>query len=143
MSRGDDAGRDGRLYGRASAEQPQRLRDRHAMLAEAIGHLFMSEAELFDEAAQPASLLDRVQVGALQILDKAEHELRVIVCVTADDRGHGGEPREPGGSPSAFAGNELIPVRKRPHEQRLQDSMLAYRLGQLAERLRIETRPDL
>ena len=103
----------------------------------------MSEAELFNEAAQPASLLDRVEIGALQVLDKAEHELRVIACVAAYNRGHGGEPREPRGSPPAFAGDELVPVRERPHEQRLQDSMLAYRLGQLAERLRIETRPYL
>src|SRR5437764_12979890 len=96
----------------------------------------MSEAELFNEAAQTASLFDRVEVGALQVLDKAEHELRVIACVAAYNRGDGGEPREPRGSPPPFARDALIPVRDRPHEHRLQDSMLAYLFGHLSELLR-------
>src|SRR5439155_16372693 len=83
VSRGDDARRNGRLHGRASAEKSQRLRYRDPILAEPMRNLLMGQPELFDQASQAACLLDRIEVGALQVFDQAEHQLLVVTGVTA------------------------------------------------------------
>src|SRR5579872_1454256 len=74
MARGDDARRYRGLDRRAAAEQPHGLRDRDAMLAEPMPDLLVGQAELVDETLQAASLFDRIEVGALQVLDQAQDE---------------------------------------------------------------------
>ena len=108
------------------------------MLAEPMRNLLMGQPELFDQASQAACLLDRIEVGALQVFDEAKHQLLVVAGVTAHDRGHLVEPGQARGTPAAFAGDELEPIRELAHEQRLQHPVQPDRLGELAERLGVE-----
>ena len=98
----------------------------------------MRKAELLDQAAKAACLFDRVEVGALQVFDQAEHQLLVVARVTADDGGDRLQAGQPCGSPSALARDQLIAIRERPDEQRLQHTMEPDRFGQLAKRLGVE-----
>ena len=113
------------------------------MLAQALRDLVMREAELFDEAPQPARLLDGVEVGALQVLDQAEDQLLVVAGVAAHDGGHGPQPGQTRGAPPALAGDQLISVAQGSHQQGLQHAVHADGFRQLAKRLGVETRPHL
>src|SRR5262245_22205075 len=103
----------------------------------------MREAELLDEASQPAGLLDRVEVGALQVLDEAEHKLLVVARLAADDRRHGVKTREPRRAPAALAGDELVAIGQPAYEQRLEHAVQSDRFGELAQRFGVETGADL
>src|SRR6266568_1783993 len=123
VPRGDETGCDRRLHRRASPEQTERLGDRDTMLAEALSDVLMRDAELVDEPAQATSFLDRVQVGALQVLDQAQDELLVISGLGADNRRHGLEAGEPRRTPASLARDQLVTVGESPDEQRLQDTV--------------------
>ena len=113
------------------------------MPADALGDVVMREPELFDEPVQTARLLNGIEVGALQVLDEAEHELLVAAGFGADDRRHAGEAGHARGAPAAFAGDELVALEVPADEQRLQHAVLTNRLRELAERLRVEARAHL
>src|SRR2546428_539422 len=113
------------------------------MLSNPLRDLIMSEAELFAEAFEPASFFDRVEVGTLEVLDQAEHQLRVVAGVAAHDRRHRVEAREPSGTPSSLSRDQLVAVDASADEERLQHAVLAYRFGQLAQWLGVEARTDL
>src|SRR5579864_4865491 len=140
---GDDARGDRRLDRGARAEQPERLRHRDAVLAEPLGDLLVGQSEFIDQSAQSARFLDRVEVGALQILDQAEHQLLIVCGRRADDRGQGGQSGEPRGSPPTLAGDELVAIGQAADEDRLQHTMEPDRFGKLAERLGVEPGADL
>ncbi len=139
----DDARRDCGLDRRAAGEQPQRLRDRDSVLADALGDLFVREAKLFGQAAKAARFFYGVEVGALQVLDESEHELLVVAGVAAHDGGHGGQTGKPGCAPPAFTGDQLVAVGQLSHEERLKHAVQPDGFGQLAQRLRVEPRADL
>jgi len=116
VSRADDGRGDRRLHGGASTQQTEGLGDGNAMLAETVRDLLVREPELLDQPAQAARLFDRVEVGALQVFDEAEHELSIVAGVAAHHRRHRLKTGEPRGAPPALAGDQLISVRQGSHE---------------------------
>ncbi len=64
-----------------------------------------------------------------------------LIGQLANEHGHRREPREPRGTPAALAGHDLVGLgvtaclrrSHRPDDQRLQDALLADRLGELGE----------
>ena len=75
------------------------------MLPDAPGDLVVRDPELFGEPLQSARLLDGIEVGALQVLDEAEHELLIAACVGAHHGRHAGETSHARGPPPALAGD--------------------------------------
>ena len=70
-------------------------------------------------------------------------ERRLIVDAFDDGR-HLLEARDPGGPPAPLAGHELeVTVGPRPHEDGLQDAVLADRRGEVLEGLLVEALPGL
>jgi hypothetical protein len=113
------------------------------VLADPLGDVVVREPELFRQPLQTARFLDGIEVGALQVLDKTEHELLIAACVGAHDGRHAGEPGNARGAPAALAGDELVTVEMPAQEQWLQETVLADRLRQLSQWLRVETSAHL
>ena len=84
-------------------------------------------------------LFERIEVGALHVLDDRELERFLVVDLADDDR-HFVQPGPLRRAPAAFAGDDLENVRilARPHQQRLHHALFADRIGQLFELVRIE-----
>ena len=70
-------------------EEAEEVCDRGAVLAGALGHLLLGEAELAGEALVGAGLLDRIEVLALEVLDDGDLH-RLLVGDLTDDGGDGG-----------------------------------------------------
>ena len=66
-------------------EQPERVGDGRPGPPDPLGDLVLGEPELVDQLAVGERLLDRVEVGALDVLDEGELEL-VAVGELADER---------------------------------------------------------
>ena len=102
----------------------------------------MGETQLLDQRLDPVGFFDRVEVLPLQVLDQAEHQA-LLSPVLADDGGDPLQARHPGRAPAPLAGDQLIPLRKTPDEDGLDDPVLADRVGQLTEPLGGELLPHL
>src|SRR5690349_1538034 len=100
--------------------------------------VFVCEPELFDQPAQAACFFDGIEVGALQVLDEAEHQLLVAARFRPDHGGDRIEAGEPRRAPASLAGDQFEAVRELAYEQRLKDSVKTDRLRQLTERLGVE-----
>ena len=87
-------------------------------------------------------LVDRIQVLALDVLDERDQE-RLAIGDRADDCRDRGEPRLLGREETPLAGDELVSVRGGAKENRLEDSSLADRIGELLDGRGIELRPRL
>jgi len=74
-----------------------------------------------DRDESRARFLDRIQVGALQILD--ERELETVPHLLADDRRNGRLPGEARGKDSPMSGDELVPVSIGRYHNRLQNAV--------------------
>src|SRR6266542_3187798 len=68
----------GRADGGTGAEQAERLVDGDPAAAEAGRRLVLGEPELIDQALDTMSLLDRVQVLPLEVLDQAQEQALVV-----------------------------------------------------------------
>src|SRR2546428_1295077 len=75
-----------------------------------------------------AAGLDRVQVGALQVL--AGGELEPVAHVLPDDGGDRGLSRRARGDDAAVSGDELVALALLRYHYRLQDTMPADRRGE-------------
>ena len=93
---------------------------------------------MIDQLRVALGLLDWVEVFALQIFHERQLERRSVVHVADDDR-HLGQAGHLRGAPTAFAGDEFVTALARPHDQRLHDAVLADRLGQLVQRVVVES----
>ena len=69
----------------------------------------------------------------MQIFDQRQLE-HFQVIGASNDRGHGRKPEFLRGSPSAFASNEFKACADLPHDERLNDAMLANRIDQFLQR---------
>ena len=87
------------------------------------------------ELGVAVGLLERVEIGALDVLDDREFERLAIADVDDDDR----DVVQPGAlrrAPAPLAGDDLVGVgdaRNGPHDHRLDDAALADRSGELVE----------
>ena len=106
VSEGELGGLDHGEHFGGKLEQAQEVGDRGAVLAGALGHLLLGEAEVAGEALEGAGLLDRVEVLALEILNDGDLH-RLLVGDLADDGGDGGLAGALRGEPAALAGDEL------------------------------------
>ena len=88
--------------------------------------------------------LDGVEVLALDVLDERELE-RVLGAHVLHDDERLAQPRALQGAPASLAGDELelVGPGHAPHDQRLDEAVLADALGELVELLRVEALPRL
>ena len=93
------------LIGSGSFEQAHGVGDRHAALAHALRDLILRQAEFFDQLFVGQRLFQRIEVGALHILDQRHFQHLLRRDVLDDDR-HGFQPGQLRGAPAAFAGDE-------------------------------------
>ena len=69
-------------------QEPEGVRDRRTVLADALGDLFLRQAEVLAEVAVGVGLLERRQVAALEVLDEGEEEVVAVRESLADHDGH-------------------------------------------------------
>ena len=124
-------------------EQAGGVRDRRAAAPHPLGHVLLREPVLAQQAAVGERLLDRVQVGTLDVLDERQLQQLRAVHLTHDHR-HGGQVGEARRLQTALARDEAVAALLfQAHHQRLQDAVLADRFRQLAQLLGLEVGPGL
>src|SRR5258708_31906246 len=121
-------------------QQPERIGDRRTVTTNGVSYVLLRELEFSDEAFVTASLVDRRQIVALQVLDQRQRQQRAIIGVAL--YGGGALPAELlAGAEPAFAGDQLerpLAARRLPHDDRLQQSRLFYRRGELLQCCRVD-----
>src|SRR5215472_15831683 len=120
----DGPGCRGRDDGRTGGEEAEGLGHRHPVLAQSAGGLLVGEAELVDQPPDALRLLYGVEVLPLEVLDQAEEQAVLGVRLVPHDRRDALDAGQPGCPPASLAGDQLIPVRKAAHQDRLQDAVL-------------------
>ena len=90
-------------------EQPERVRDGRAVLADALGDVLLREREVVLEVAVRLRLLEGGEVAALHVLDEREQEMVAVRDALAHDHGNLGEAREPGRAHAALARDDPEP----------------------------------
>jgi hypothetical protein len=123
-------------------EQAQRVGDVRPALAHGVGNLVLGLVEVVDQPAIALRLVDRRQVGALQVLDQSKLQGVEIVEAAHDDR-YLVQLRLLRCPPAPFAGDDLVGVRHaahRAHQDRLQQAVLAHRIDQHVELLEVGAR---
>src|SRR6185312_3389845 len=125
---------------RFQLKQPQRIRNGHTALANATRSLFLGESVLLNEATVGHRLLDRIEVGALDVFDERQFQ-QLRIRGLADDDGDRFEPSKPGGLEPALARDEAVAaVFIDADHERLDDAVFADGIGKLAQLLRFEVR---
>ena len=117
------------------AGQPQRVGDVAAALADDAGDVAVRIAVVSAELGVALRFLERVEVGALDVLDDRQFERFAIADIDDDDR-HFVQAGALRGAPPPFAGDDLVGVgdaRHRPDDHRLDDAALADRGGEFVE----------
>ena len=116
-------------------QQPQGVGDMAAALADRLGQRLLGVRELVGQPPIGVGLLQRRQVGALQVLDQRQLERLLVGEVAHDDR-HLVLTRPLCRPPAPLARHDLVARRTataRADEERLQDAALADRLRQRLE----------
>ena len=134
---GDLLAADGVLDLLGEVEQPDQVRDRRAVEAEAAGKFFLGAAVPGQVVAEGAGLLERVEVLALEVLDHRQLADPLVVEVE-DPGGDLVELRLDAGAQPSLAGDELVAVVDRPDQDRLEHAVLAERVGQGGDLGRVE-----
>ena len=118
-------------------EQAQRVGDVGPALADGVGDFFLGLLEVVDQATQTLRLVDRRQVGALQVFDQAELQ-RLEIVEAAQHYRHVVKLRLLCRAPAPFARDDLVSVllvADRAHQNRLQQAELLHRVDQHVEPL--------
>jgi hypothetical protein len=124
---------DHRAHAVGQLEQAHRVGHRRAVLADPRRDLVLVQAELVDQPLERQRLLDRVEIGALQVLDQRALEGLAAVDVL-DHHRHVVAPGPLRGAPAALAGDQRVAAaRPRPHHQRHDHAVGADRRRQLVE----------
>src|SRR6188472_3742527 len=89
-------------------QHSQQICDRRAVFSYDVGHLLLRQSELVDEPLVALGLLERVEIGALEILDERQGEHRPVVEVS-DDGGDLG-PAEPADRAQATLTSDELPL---------------------------------
>ena len=111
-------------------QQAQGVGDVAAALADGLGHCLLGVAEALDQRVVARRLFDRVEVGALDVLDDGDLE-HLVVVELAHDTGTSCRPAlcaaRQRRSPATISYRRAR--RARPHQDRLQHALLADRFG--------------
>ncbi|HEX3110581.1 MAG TPA: hypothetical protein VHU41_15910 [Thermoanaerobaculia bacterium] len=97
-----------------------------------VGEEIGTVAVLAEKPRVALSLFERVEIVALQVLDNLHLE-RLLVVEILDHHRHFGELDALRCAIPPLAGDELVTLTSRPDEYRLQNAVLADRLGQLGQ----------
>ncbi len=107
-------------------------------LVDELRKIVLRMAMALDQLAIAFGLFDRVEILALDVLDQRDLGRGGIVDL-ADDRRDRVKPCPLRGAPAALSGDDLEPsVAMRPKQDRLQDTALGNRIGELVDRLFLE-----
>ncbi len=131
---GELAGPDQGLHALGQLQQPQRVGEMAAALADGVGDVLLGVAEALDQLVVAGRLLDRVEVLALHVLDHGELG-DLLVGEVAHDDGHGVERRLLRRAPAPLAGDDLVAaaVRVGAGDDRLHQALGAQRVGEIDE----------
>jgi hypothetical protein len=88
--------------------------------------------KLIHQSLESAGLLNRIQILALNVLDKTEFE-GLLVAHLAENDGHTKQLRAQRRPPTPLARDQLVARADLPHNERLDDSAGADRLRQFLE----------
>jgi hypothetical protein len=126
------------LDGRRQLKQAKCIGDHGPALSNPRGHLLVGQPEVLDELLVRRSFLNRVEVLAVEVLDKRLGDTGDFVGCP-----HEGwdtlEPGPSGCSPPSFASDDLVVVIAQiPDEDRLEDADLPDRSGEGGQSLFIE-----
>src|SRR4051812_28650761 len=116
-------------------QQPQRVSDMAAALADGFGKTRLGAAKLLHQPAIGLGLLERRQILALQVLDQRDFQ-RLGIRQRADDDRNFVHPDALRGAPPPLAGNQLeggFLTSQRADQQGLDDALFADRLGERVE----------
>ena len=107
------------------------------------GQLVVRAAEVLEQLLVGGRLLERVQLGAVQVLQQRVAE-QVVVAGLPHDRRDDGQARLLGGAPAPLTHDQLeLPVTGVPDHDRLEQPHLPHRVHELGHRLLVEHLPRL
>lgn len=121
MSSGEPALLEQLLNWVLKAQKPDRIGNRRAIFARALGNLLLCQVELIHQAFKGPSLLDRIEIFSLKIFDQ-RHLKRHLVMDIAKDCRNPVYPRSLRGPPASLTRNQLVAPAHFAHHQRLHDS---------------------
>ena len=114
-------------------QQADGVGDMAAALADRISELLLRIAELIHQLLIGARFFQRIEVGALDILDQRDLQ-RLAVGKIADQHRHLVHAGALSRAPAPFAGDDFeLAIAALAHHQRLQQTLVADRAGQIFE----------
>jgi hypothetical protein len=119
---GDVAFGQGLLDRAFEVEKPEGVGDGRSGSTDAHRDLLLRQAELVGQLAIRVSLLDGIEIGALDVFDEGNGQL-VALGHLADDRRHAVEAGHLGRTDASFAGHELVAVQDFGDEDRLENAV--------------------
>ena len=129
------AGLHQRLHRLGQLEQPHHVRHMRPALADDLRDLVLAVVEFIHQRQIARRLFDRIEIGALHVLDDGEFERLRVSRFHHRDR-HFVQAGALRRAPAPLTGDDLEPVglaANGAHYDRLDDAALANRLGQLVE----------
>src|SRR5690606_10176911 len=131
------------LHRLGELEEPQQVGGRAARAADGLGRLLVRHAEFVEQPLYAGRLLHGIEVLALDVLDEAHGERRLVGHL-AHHRGHFGEPGHLRRAPAPFARDELVATAFHgPDQHRLHEPLLADGRGEIGERRLVHPGPRL
>src|ERR1700733_5603768 len=116
-------------------QQSQGVGDMAAAFAQGLGEVRLSAAKFLRQSPIGLSFFERCQIFALEVLDQRDLQ-HLGIAENADQHRHLVQPGALRRAPAPLTGDQLerrASLVDRPHEQRLQDPLLAHRLRQRLE----------
>jgi hypothetical protein len=118
--------------GAVELQQANSVGDGGAVLAGALGDVFLGEAELSHQALKRAGLLNGIKVLSLNVFDQGDFKRQLLGHI-AEHGGHVLQAGPLGRTPAALAGNKLKACAQRTKDQRLDDPARTDRASKLVK----------
>jgi len=131
-----------RLSVRLEVQKPHGVCYRGAALANALGDVVLSQAEIAVEPFVGAGLFDGIEIFALEIFNQREFKHLPVACLTDDGRGLS-EAKFPRSAPSTFPGDEFVFVTDLSNDEGLDDAAFANAFDQFLQVLATKFLPWL
>ena len=128
------------LHGIRQLQQAQRVRHMAAALADDAGEIRLGVAKLGDQLLIAQRLLKGVEIRPLDVFDDGELE-RLAVTRLDEQDGHLVQAGTLPGPPATLSGDDLVNIRharQGPHQDRLDDALLADGPRQVLELLLVK-----